>query len=50
MHHFLSNSRFSSAHSAYLANITSTKEPQTYVQVVLHLNWKKAMDEELSVL
>jgi len=30
MHHFLSNSRFSSTHNAYLANITSTKEPHTY--------------------
>jgi len=50
MHHFLSNSRFSSTHSAYLANITATKEPHTYVQAILDPNWKKAMDEELSTL
>jgi len=48
MHHFLSNLRFSSTHSAYLANITATKEPHTYVQVILGPNWQKAMDEELS--
>ena len=35
MHHFLSNSRFSSTHSAYLANITTTKEPHTYAQAIL---------------
>ena len=50
MHHFLSNSRFSSTHSAYLANITTTKEPHTYAQDILDPNWQKAMDEELSVL
>jgi len=47
MHHFLSNSRFSSIHSAYLANITTTKEPHTYAQAILDPNWQKAMDEEL---
>jgi len=46
MHNFLYNSRFSSAHSPYLANITGTKEPQTYAQAIL----KKAMDEKLSAL
>jgi len=50
MHHFLSNSRFSSTHSAYLANVTTTKEPHTYAQVILDPNWQKAMDEELSAL
>ncbi|XP_068483312.1 uncharacterized protein [Phaseolus vulgaris] len=50
MHHFLSSSRFSSTHSAYLANITTTKEPHTYAQVILDPNWQKAMDEELSAL
>jgi len=50
MHHFLSNSRFSSTHSAYLANITTTKEPHTYAQAILDRNWQKAMDEELSTL
>ena len=39
MHNFLSNSQFSSTHSAYHTNITTTKEPHTY-----------AMDEELSAL
>jgi len=38
MHHFLSNSRFSSTHSAYLANITATKEPHTYAQAILNPN------------
>ena len=41
MHHFLSNSRFSSIHSAYLANITATKEPHTCAQAILDPNWKK---------
>jgi len=50
MHHFLSNSRFSSIHSAYLANITTTKERHTYVQAILDPNWQKAMNEELSAL
>ena len=50
MHNFLSNSRFSSTHSAYLANITATKEPHTYAQAILDPNWKKAMDKELSAL
>ena len=50
MHHFLSNSRFSSTHSAYLVNITSTKEPHTYAQAILDPNWQKPMDEELSGL
>jgi len=50
MHHFLSNSRFSSTHSAYLANITVTKEPHPYAQAILNPNWQKAMDEELSAL
>jgi len=50
MHHFLSNSRFSSAHSAYLANITGTKEPQSYAQAILDSNWQKAMDKKLSAL
>ena len=50
MHHFHSNSQFSSTHSAYIANITSTKEPHTYAQVILDPNWQKAMDEELSAL
>jgi len=35
-------------HNAYLANITTTKEPHTYAQVILDPNWQKAMDEELS--
>ena len=35
MHHFLSNSRFSSTHSAYLVNITAAKEPHTYAQAIL---------------
>ena len=42
MHHFLSNSRFSSTHSAYLANITTTKEPHTYAQAILDPNWQKS--------
>jgi len=50
MHHFLSNSRFFSTHSAYLANITSTKEPHTYAQAIFDPNWQKAMDEELFAL
>jgi len=50
MHHFLSNSRFSSTHSAYLANIIATKEPHTYAQVILDSNWHKVMDEELFAL
>ena len=50
MHHFLSNSRFSSTHSAYLANITTTKKPHTYAQAILDPNWQKAMDEEFSAL
>jgi len=50
MHHFLSNSQFSSTHSAYLANITTTKEPHTYAQAIIDPNWRKAMDEELSAL
>jgi len=50
IHHFLSNSRFSSTHSAYLANITITKEPHTYGQAILDPNWKKAMDGELFAL
>ena len=45
VHHFLSNSRFSSTHSAYLANIIATKEPHTYAQAILDPNWQKAMDE-----
>ena len=48
MHHFLCNSRFSSTHSAYLANITTTKEPYTYAQTILDPNLQKTMDEELS--
>jgi len=50
MHHFLSNSQFSSTHSAYLANITTTKEPHTYAQAILDPNWQKAMDEEFFAL
>ena len=50
MYDFLSNSRFSSTHSAYLANITATKEPHTYAQAILDPNWQKTMDEELSAL
>jgi len=50
MHNFLSNSRFSSTHSAYLSNITTTKEPHTYAQAILDQNCQKAMDEELSAL
>jgi len=50
MHHFHSNSRFSSTHSAYLDKITGTKEPHTYAQAILDLNWKKAMEEEFSAL
>jgi len=51
MHHFLYNSRFSSTHSAYIANNTTTKEPHhTYAQAILGPNWKKAMDKELSAL
>jgi len=42
MHHFLSNSRFSSTDSAYLANITTTKEPHTYAQAILDSNWQKS--------
>jgi len=49
MHHFLSNSRFSSTHSAYLGNITTTKEPHT-AQAIFDPNWQKAMDEEFSAL
>ena len=41
MHHFFSNSRFSSTHNAYLANITSTKEPHTYAQTIFDPNWQK---------
>jgi len=37
-------------HSAYLANITTTKEPHTYVQAILDPNWQKAMDEEFFAL
>jgi len=48
--HFLSNSRFSSTHSAYLANITTTKEPHTYAQTILDPSWQKAMNEEFSTL
>jgi len=44
------NSRFSSTHSAYLANITATKEPHAYAQVILDPNWQKEFDEELSTL
>ena len=50
VHHFLSNSRFSFTHSAYLANITTTKEPHTYAQAILDPHWQKEMDEELSAL
>jgi len=50
MHHFLSNSRFSYVHSAYLANITDTKEPQTYAQAIFDPNWQEVMDKELSAL
>ena len=50
MHHFLSNSRFSSTHSAYIANITTTKEPHTYAQAIFDPNWQKVMDEELFAL
>jgi len=50
MHHFLSNSRFSSRHSAYLASITTTKEPHTYAQAILDPNCQKAMEEEFSAL
>ena len=46
MNHFLSNSQFSFTHSAYLGNITSTKEPHTYAQTILDPNWQK----ELSAL
>jgi len=40
----------SSTHSAYLANITTTKESHSYPQAILDLNWQKAMDEKLSAL
>jgi len=50
MHHFLSNSQFSSTHSAYLANITATKEPHTYAHAIFDPKYQKAMDEELSAL
>jgi len=50
MHHFLSNSRFSSTHSAHLVDITSTKEPHTYAQAILNPNWQKTMEEEFSAL
>ena len=46
MYNFLSNSLFSFTHSAYLGNITSTKEPHTYAQTILDPNWQK----ELSAL
>jgi len=50
MHHFLSNLRFSSTHSTYLANIRVTKEPHTYAQTIIDPNWQKAMDEEFFAL
>jgi len=42
MHHFLSNSRSSTKHSAYLANTTTTKEPHIYAQAILDPNWQKS--------
>jgi len=50
MNHFLSNSQFSSTPSAYLANITPTKEPHTYAQAILDPNCQKTMNEEISAL
>jgi len=50
MYHFLSNSQFSSTHSAYFANITVTKESHTYARVIFDPNWQKAMDKKFFAL
>jgi len=48
MDHVVSNSRFSSTNSVYLANITTTKEPHTCAQAIIDPNWQKAMNEDFS--
>lgn len=48
--HFLSYSRISSAHCAFLANITSHTEPHSYAQAILDPKWQQAMNAELEAL
>ena len=47
---FLSYSRVSSAHCAFLANITGPTEPTSYGQAILDPNWRHAMHTELTTL
>lgn len=48
--HYLSYSRISSSHCAFLANITAHTEPQSYDQAVHDPHWQDAMNAELEAL
>lgn len=48
--HFLSYSRFSSAHCSFLATNTGHTEPTSYSQAILDPHWQKAMNAELDAL
>ncbi|BBH09643.1 cysteine-rich RECEPTOR-like protein kinase 8 [Prunus dulcis] len=48
--HFLTYSRLSSAHYAFLANITGHIEPTSYAQAILDPHWCQAMTAELEAL
>jgi hypothetical protein len=48
--HFLTYSRLSSAHCAFLAKITGHTEPTSYAQAILDPNWRHAMTVELEAL
>lgn len=47
---FLSYSRLSSTHCAFLANITGHTATSSYAQVILDPNWQQAMHAELEAL
>ncbi|KAL0452307.1 UNVERIFIED_CONTAM: hypothetical protein Slati_1208800 [Sesamum latifolium] len=47
---FLSYSKLSKAHNAFLAAISTTDEPKSFHQAVKHTHWRQAMQQEIQAL